>query len=127
MRYLVLTLGILGGLVAAAIGMYWIGQYNDLQDLIGRPDMTEVVAAADMQAQVAKVTSLMRASYVLLAGLLLGIAGGAMGMRRSGKIAAGLMLVAPAVAAVMAPTTLVASFPLIIGGALAFRLKAPSS
>jgi hypothetical protein len=124
MRYLVLTLGILGGLVAAALGMNWIGQYNDLQDLISRPDMAEVVAAADMQNQIAKTTSLMRASYVLIAGLFLGIAGGVMGMRRSGKIAGSLMLAAPVVAAVMAPTTLVASFLLIIGGALAFRLKA---
>jgi hypothetical protein len=123
MRYLVLTLGILGGVVGAALGMYWIGQYNDLQTLITRPDMAAVVEAADMQTQLAAATALMRAAYVLVAGLFLGIGGGVMAVRHQGKVAAGLMLAAPVVAAVLVPKTLIASFLLVLGGVLALMIK----
>jgi hypothetical protein len=127
MRFVVLAVGVLGGVVAAALGMNWIAQYNDLQRLMAREDIQQVVQSTDMTAQVAAATSLMRASYVLLAGLVLGIAGGVMAVRRQGRLAAGLMIAAPVIAAVMAPTSLVASALLLIGGALALLVKAPAA
>jgi len=123
MRYLVLTLGIIGGLVAAALGMNWIGQYNDLQALMTRPDVAAVVEGGGMQSQIADAADLMRASYVLVVGLFLGIGGALMAVRHRGKVAAGLLLVAPAVAAVLAPKTLVASCLLVLGGVLALTIK----
>jgi multidrug efflux pump subunit AcrA (membrane-fusion protein) len=65
----------------------------------------------------------MRASYVLIAGLFLGMAGAAMALRRQGKVAGGLMLVAPLTAAVMVPGTIVASGLLVLAGALALSIK----
>ena len=123
MRYLVLTLGIIGGLVAAALGMNWIGQYNDLQALMARPDVAAVVEGGALQSQVAGATALMRASYVLVAGLLLGIGGAVMAVRHQGRVAAGLLLAAPVVAAALAPKTLVASCLLVLGGVLALTIK----
>ena len=123
MRYLVLTLGIIGGLVAAALGMNWIGQYNDLQALITRPDVAAVVESADMQTQIAAATALMRASYVLIAGLFLGIGGAVMAVRHQGRTAAGLLVLAPVVAAALVPKTLFASCLLVLGGVLALTIR----
>lgn len=125
MRFVVLALGALGGLVAAALGMNWIAQYNDLQRLLARDDIQLVVQSVDMDAQVAAAALLMRASYVLLAGLVLGVAGGVMAVRRRGRLAAALMVAAPVIAAVLAPKSLFASALLLIGGALALLVKTP--
>lgn len=76
-----------------------------------------------MQTQLAAATALMRTAYVLVAGFFLGIGGGVMAVRHHGRVAAGLMLAAPAVAAVLVPKTLIASFLLVLGGVLALMVK----
>ena len=115
MRIAVLVLGILGGLLGGLLGMNWIAEYNEAQGMVA-----ELEAAG---ADLSEIESLMRAAYVLLAGVVLGIAGGVMAFKGNGKMAGGLMLATPIIAAVMAPASLMGSFLLIIGGGLAFLVK----
>lgn len=124
MRVIVLILGTLGGLAGALLGMNWISQHRDLEQLVARPDIAEVVSGENLlSAEIEAAAALSRASYVLVAGLFLAIGGGIMAMRKRGRIAAALMLAAPIVAAAMAPRSLVASGLLIIAGLLALRVK----
>ena len=44
-------------------------------------------------------------------------------LKGNGKLGGGLMLVAPVIAAMLAPQSLIGSFLLILGGGLAFLVK----
>ena len=68
MRWIVLVLGVLGGLLAAALGITWISDYNRLQATVRELSS----AGADLSA----LSGLVRAAYVLLVGAVLGLAGG---------------------------------------------------
>ncbi|OFW06361.1 MAG: hypothetical protein A3H96_22270 [Acidobacteria bacterium RIFCSPLOWO2_02_FULL_67_36] len=117
MRWIVLVLGVLGGLLAAALGITWISDYNRLQATVRELSS----AGADLSA----LSGLVRAAYVLLVGAVLGLAGGAVALRGQGRLAAGLLLVCPIVAAVMTPKSLVGSFLLILAGGLALLVRPP--
>jgi hypothetical protein len=118
MRYVVLALGVLGALLAAALGIKWIGDYNAVKGA-----MDEVAQAG---GDLTELTSLVRAAYVLLAAALLGVAGGVLALRGQGRPAAGLMLVGPVLAAILAPSSLVGSFLLVVAGGMALLVKPPA-
>ena len=115
MRYAVLVLGILGGVIVGALGAKWISDYNQYR--------ATVESLQSAGADLSRLERLVRAGYALLLAFVLGLAGGVLALKRQARLAGGLMLAGPAIAAVFAPQSLVFSSLLIVGGLLAFRIK----
>ena len=115
MRIAALILGILGGIIAAALGIVWLSDYYELEKTVGM--------ARALGADTAELDRLVYAAYLLLASFALGIAGGILALKHKGRVAAALMMLGPIAAGVLAPKSLVFSFLLLIGGLLAFFVK----
>lgn len=126
MRIVVLILGILGGLTSGYLGYRWLSDYDSRKGDIERMRKESASGKdAELDAKLAQVDKAHKASYCLLAGCLLGIAGGVLGYMGKGLIGAALMLVGFAVPAIFAPLSLVFSCPLILGCVLSLLVKAP--
>jgi hypothetical protein len=115
MRYAVLVLGILGGVIDGALGAKWISDYKQYR--------ATVESLESMGADLSQLESLVQAGYALVLAFVLGLAGGVLALRRQGRLAGGLMLAGPVLAAMFAPQSLVFSSLLIVGGLLAFTIK----
>ena len=112
MRIAAFILAILGGLAAAALGMTW------LSDLAEYSEQLELAEQAGFS-----VTSLRISSYLLLTGLLTGIAGGVLALQRKGKVAAAVLIASAAAPAALEPKALVFTFLLLVAGLLALGAK----
>lgn len=112
MRIAAFILAILGGLAAAALGMTW------LSDLAEYGEQLELAEQAGIS-----VTSLRISAYLLLTGLLTGIAGGVLALQRKGKIAAAVLIASATAPALLEPKALVFTFLLLIAGFLALGAK----
>lgn len=115
MRIAALILGILGGLAAGALGMTWISDYNKTKALI------ESVGA--LGADLSEIQGMVTAAYIMLAGMLGGIAGGILTWKGKGKIAGPIMVVLAILPAFFAGKALVFTFLLLVGGVLAVVSK----
>jgi len=122
MRYAVLILGILGALGSGFLGYKWWSDAHSA-GVQAQMDTIRALGSPELAQQTqAKMDQLVRASYFLMAGLPLGIVGGVLAMRRQGWIAGLLMLIPVALATAFAQNAgvLIFTFPLVIGGLLAF-------
>ncbi len=115
MRIVAFILAILGGLLAAALGVTWLSDASDLQDQI-----------ALAEAAGFSIDSMITAAYLLIAALFLGITGGVLALMRKGKIAAPILIAAAVLPALYEPKSLVFSFILIIAGLFALGAKPKS-
>jgi hypothetical protein len=115
MRITALVLGILGGLAAAALGMTWLSDANELKE--------GIAAAAAAGADTSEINKLIWASYLLIAGLAAGIAGGVMAMKRKNLPAAGILLAGAILPALLAPKSLVFTWILVLAAVFAFLAK----
>ena len=135
LRSLVLAFGILGGLAAGFLGFKWNRDANDPTNKTLIEASRKLLEEAEKggakgprleeaKAQIAKYDKAVKASYILMAGLPVGIAAGVLGFLRISPIVAGvLMLAAMAGPAVLAPPSLVFTCPFLVGGILAFLVK----
>lgn len=124
LRATVLVLGILGGLAAAFLGFSWYSDYDANRELIdaARELSDELgVDAAGLQA-FGEIEGHIRASYVLMADLLVGILGGVLVFARKPVPGGVLMLAGVAVPAVLAPKSLVFTAILALAGVLALTV-----
>jgi len=116
MRKATLILGILGGLLAGAIGMKWLSDYGQLNEL--------QVAAGGQQLQ-----ALATAGLLMIGSLFAGIIGGILSFK--GKFLAGgiLMLIGGVVPALLASQAILFLLPLVAGGVLSVyaHLQSPQS
>ncbi len=112
MRIVAFILAILGGLLAAALGVTWLSDASELQDQIALAEAAGI-----------SIDSMITAAYLLIAALFLGITGGVLALMRKGKIAAPVLIGAAVLPAIYEPKSLVFSFILIIAGLFALGAK----
>ncbi|HJQ25109.1 MAG TPA: hypothetical protein VKA60_14420 [Blastocatellia bacterium] len=115
MRIVGLILGVLGGLAAGALGIKWLSDAHQMRELIG--------AARELGVDTGELDKLVMAAYVLIAAMVMGIAGGVLAFKGRGRYAAGLMLVGALLPVVFAPKALAFTFLLLVGGCLSFMAK----
>jgi len=115
MRVTSLIFGVLGAAAAALLGVIWFGDLNAAKELIA--------AMGAAGADTSEITKLTWATYLLLAGGALGIAGGVLGFKGKGKLASAILIVAAVAPAVFVPKALVFTFLLGVGGIFAFFAK----
>ncbi len=118
MKATTLILGILGGLVAGALGFKWLGDFGQLNE------MQRAMGGEQLQA-------MGTAGLLMLLSLVAGIAGGILGFR--GKFAAGglLMLAGGILPLLFAKQALLFMLPLVAGGVVAlvghFKVARPAA
>jgi hypothetical protein len=123
MHIVALIFALIGSGGGAAIALKWIKDYNDAKSL--RDLMSSVVGAKD--PHIVELDHLYLTAQVWLALCALAFAAGVLAVMRKGKIAAGLLLAAGAIPAVMEPKTLLTGVPLMIAAACAFFVKPKAS
>src|SRR5262249_34033332 len=112
MRIAAIILGILGGLLAAMLGVRWLGDASDMRQTI------DAMRAAG--ADTSSIDSLVRGGYCLLLALGLGIAGAVLTIKNNGKLAGVLMIVGAVLPVVFAGAkVLVFTSLLLLGGIFA--------
>ncbi|MCI0459200.1 MAG: hypothetical protein L0Z62_19765 [Gemmataceae bacterium] len=120
MRIAVLVVGILGSLGAGALGVLWLlACQKDEQDL-RLLRLAGVPVSAQVEREFEQRT---RAYPFLLAGLVLGGAGAALGMAGRGLSAAALLLAAAIGPAILNPQSLIFTSLLVVAGGLAFFIR----
>jgi hypothetical protein len=135
LRILVLVFAILGGLAAGFLGFKW---YQDANDPINKGlidaarKMLEDTQRAggqgakleEAKAQIAKFDKAVKASYVLMAGLPVGILAGVLAFLRISPIIASVLMLAVMVGpGILAPPSLVFTSPFLVGAVLALLIK----
>lgn len=106
MRMATLILGVLGGLVAGALGMKWLsdfGQLNDMQRAMGGEQLQGMATAG----------------LLMLLSLVAGIAGGILSFKRKFALGGALMLLGGIIPLFYAKQAIVFLSLLIAGGAVA--------
>lgn len=106
MRNAALILGILGGLVAGALGMKWLsdfGELNEMQRAMGGEQLQNMGTAA----------------LLMLGSLVLGIAGGILSFKRKFAIGGALMLLGGIAPLLLAKQAILFLSLLIAGGIVA--------
>jgi hypothetical protein len=119
MRIVGLVLGIIGGLLAGFLGMKWLSDAHQMREMIQ--------LAKDLGVDMRELDKMVIAAYVLIAGMLMGIAGGVLAFKGKGRIAAMLMLVGALLPVVFAPKALAFTFLLLVGGALSMMARPKES
>ena len=128
MRITMLILALLGAAGAGFLGYKW---YSDskkpevqlarkLVEELGKEDTSEGRAAKE---KIAEVDRLILASYFLMAAVPLALVGAFLGDRGQGLVAGVVLLGAAIVPGVLAPKSLVFTFPLLIAGGLCFMIR----
>jgi hypothetical protein len=106
MRMATLILGIVGGLIAGGLGLKWlgdIGQLNEIQRMAGGEQLRQMGIAG----------------ILLVGSLVAGVAGGILSYRRNFVLGAALMLIGAILPLFYASQAVIFTLPLLIGGVLA--------
>lgn len=138
LRSMVLVFAILGSGLAGFLGFTAYRNTHDpaqinsvelLRRMIAEREKTNPSGREleELRAEVSRFDRLRPVSFILLAALLFGLAGGVLAFLRRGKMAAGLMLLPVAGAGAMAPPTLVLTSPLTLAAILALFVKSTGS
>ncbi len=116
MRVTALILGVLGGLVAGALGAKWLGDFGQLNE------MQRAVGGAELQ-------NMGTAGLLMIVSLVLGVVGGIMSWKRKFLVGGVLMLVGGIVPLLFAKQAILFLALLIAGGVVAllahFKSSAP--
>jgi hypothetical protein len=110
MKTVGMILGILGGIIAAALGFKWLSDANSLKQLIN--------TARQAGANMTELDKLIKAAYLLIGALGAGIIGGVLTVKGRGKVGGVVMIVGAVAPAIFAPKALVFTFILLLGGVL---------
>jgi hypothetical protein len=127
MRYAVLILGILGGLICGGIGFMWMTQQMDAEQKRiheSNKQVASILPAA--KAEVDLFEGRGRSYPFLLLAAVGSIAGGVLAFMRKGVIAGAVMIVVAIIPGVLYPLTFILTTLTIIGGGLAFLVKPPA-
>jgi hypothetical protein len=111
MRTAALILGILGGVLAAFLGLKWLNDYNALESAL--------LDALAMGVSIDQAEKLRTAAYFLVSGLATGIVGGILAFKRRGLAGGVIMLVSVVGAVVFAPDSIIFSGLLALGAVFA--------
>lgn len=111
MRITVLILGTIGAIISALLAFKWLSDASKYKELI------ESVGASG------EVDKIVRGAYGLLVAAALGLGGGILTFKGKGKGAAGLLLFAAVMPAILLPKTLIATFLFVICSGFAFLSK----
>lgn len=114
MKKTALILGIVGGLVAGALGMKWLGDFGELSEL------QRYAVQAQLAAQGGSLDKMIVASFILIAGFFAGLAGAFLAFKNKYALAGGLMLGAGVLPVLFAPMSLIFTSLLIAAGIVAF-------
>jgi hypothetical protein len=136
LRVIVLVLGILGGGVSGIFGFKAYSNTHDPEQITAAEHNREFIKIAEKAGATDPLLEKTRkevdrfernaiACYFLLAGGLLGIAGGVLAFYRWGKLAALFMIVPAVGAAVVQPPAAILTSPLILSGILSALVKRP--
>lgn len=106
MRITVLILGVVGGLIAGALGAKWLSDFGQLND------MQRAIGGAELQA-------MGTAGLLLLGACIMGIVGGIAAFKNKYALGAGLMLGGAIVPLLYASQAIIFVLPLLAGGAVA--------
>ena len=134
LRIIVLVLAILGAGVAGFLGLKAYSNTHDPEQIASIERSRAVLASLDKASpgntmlnlareEVDRFDRLRIVCYFLLAGGVLGVAGGVLAFLRLGKIAAPLLILPAIGAAVFAPITAILTSPLLVDGILAFFIR----
>jgi hypothetical protein len=134
LRSIVLVLGILGGGLEGFLGFKSYSNVHDPAEIAAFERMRTLLEEAEKagtqgtriqgaREEVTRIEQLRRVCYVMLAGGLLGIAGGVLAFLRWGKTAAALMLLPSAAAGALFVASLVTNIPLILAGLLSLLIR----
>jgi hypothetical protein len=120
MRITAIVLGILGGLLAAMLGIKWLGDANEMRQTID--------AIRSAGGDTSQLDSLVHGAYCLLLALGLGVVGAILTMKHNGKAGGALMIVGAVLPAFFAGAKVLAfTCVLLIGGILALLAKSKTS
>jgi hypothetical protein len=128
MRIAVIILAVLGALGAGFLGFKWnsdsrkpeVQLMRKLVEEVGKEDTAE---GKEAREKLAEVDRLVLASYFLMAAAPLALVGAFLASRGQGLIAGVVLLGAGLVPTVLAPKSLLFSFPLLIAGGLSFMIR----
>lgn len=122
MRMAILILALIGALASLALGMKWVGDYNDNQQLIVQ---LESLAGQSEQGRAAlsELAAVRTAGYLLMA-MGLAAVGGVVVAKKQPRVAAGIFGLAVVLPAIFTMKTLLATFFLLIAAVLSFRTTA---
>src|SRR5688572_14119106 len=84
MRIAALVLGILGGLLAAFLGIKWLGDASEASKTLE--------ALRSSGADTSQIDGLVRGGYCLLLALVLGVTGGLLTLKDKGKLGGAMMI-----------------------------------
>ena len=115
MRGLFGLLGILGGIIAALLGVKWLSDANEMKEMI------QAIQSAG--GDTGEIDSIVRGAYCLLGALVFGIAGAVAVLKDNGKAGGALMVVGTILPVIFAPKAIVFTFLLLLGGIFAFLAK----
>jgi hypothetical protein len=136
LRIIVLVLCLPGAAITGFLGFKAYSNTHDPAQIESVERNRAVVEAADKvipdnplledaRKEVKRFDQLKVVCYFLLAGCLLGLAGGVLALLRWGKIAAPLLILPAVGAAVIAPISAILTSPLLLAGILAIFIKRP--
>lgn len=131
MRYIVLTLALLGAAASAGWGYIWLGVLREKQPeldralrLLSSPLMAQGgVNQSEVRDSLAAVNRLKTATYLLLAAGPLGVLGGILALMSRGNWGALLLLGAGVGPVIFMAMTGLATSVLILGGLLSFLVQ----
>jgi hypothetical protein len=126
-RYIVLTLAVLGGLASAGLGYKWMSDAREVRPvlyaMLQNPDFANVASDPEVKPKLQELERLTTASYFLLAAGPLALAGGILAVTGRGNLAALFLLAAAAGPIVFTLKSLLTTSLLLIGGLLSFLVK----
>jgi hypothetical protein len=134
LRLIVLILGIGGGGLAGVLGLKgYLNTHDPVQKAAHEANKTflkerekagpAATLVSETQKEVERIEKVSVVCYFLLAGGVLGLAGGVLAFLRLGKVAAPLMVLPAVGAGVIVPPSLILNSPLMLGGLLAILIK----
>jgi hypothetical protein len=135
LRILVLVFAILGGLAAGYLGFRWYQDTNDPiikavidadRKLLEQPGQASGQGAKleEAKTRIADYDKFVKASYILMAGLPVGVLAGALAFLRTSPIIASVLMLAVMIGpGVLHPRSLVFTSPFLVGAVLALLIK----
>ncbi|GER07736.1 hypothetical protein GCM10007972_22530 [Iodidimonas muriae] len=114
MKMASIILGVLGALAVGFLGMKWMSDFGSLNE------MERLAAQAQLAAQGGSLDKMITASFIMIAGFFVGLAGVFMSLKERYALAGGLMLGAGILPPLFAPQTFIFTALLIAAGVVAF-------
>ena len=115
----ILVLGVLGAVITFALGVTWVSDFYDNQDLIkSMGNLGKQLGSSNLADKIAELQSIRNAGFFLIGGGVLGLVGALISFKKA-KLAGILLLVGALVPALLAPKALVLTSVQVVAGVIA--------